>query len=125
MTLLHYSRFVDHGMMMQLHGGGVGHKSMCEVTDLFLDNHDLLDINHRQQEVGDDNKEEDLGVIMDDEDGEENVKDDYGYVDHDRDDDMEWEDINDELDVNGLDSLGAEDGVNVANVVEDLGFADL
>jgi hypothetical protein len=112
-------------MMMRLCGGGVGHKSMCEVTDLFLDDRNPLDINHRQQEVGDDNEEEDLEVIMDDEDGEENVEDDYGYVNHDRDDDMEWEDIDNELDVNGLDSLGTEYGVDVADIVEDLGFADL
>jgi hypothetical protein len=46
-------------------------------------------------------------------------------VNHDRDDDMEWEDIDDELDANGLDSLGVEDGVDVADIVEDLGFADL
>lgn len=34
------TRFVDHDMIMQFHGGGVGHKSTRNATDQLLDDRD-------------------------------------------------------------------------------------
>ena len=53
-------------------------------------------------------------------DSEETGGEDYGYHNNgsESDDSMEWQEIDD-------DSLSVEDGVDVASVVEDLGFAQL
>jgi hypothetical protein len=115
-------------MIMRFRGGGVGHKSTRDVTDQFLVDRDPMDICLDQQEHSDDSEEEDVEPIMEDADGEENgLEEDYGYVDHYSDTDMEWEDVDDERFTNlqGLDSLGAEDGVDNTDLVEDLGFTEL
>ena len=41
--------------------------------------------------------------------------------------DLEWEDVDDERFTNllGLDLLGAEDGVDITDLGEDLGFTEL
>lgn len=113
-------------MMMWFCGGGVGHKSTREVTDQFLGDRDPMDIRLKQQEQSDEEEEEDE-PIMEDVDGEEN-EEDYGYIDQhsDSDADTEWEDDDGQFtDLQGLDSLGAEDGVDITDLVEDLGFAEL
>ena len=96
---------------------------MREVTDQFLIDCDSMDICLEQQEHSDDDEEEDdVEPIEEDADGEEN-EEDYGYSDVD----MEWEDVDDEWFTNlqELDSLGAEDGVDITDLIEDLGFTEL
>ena len=44
---------------MRFHGGGVGHKSTCEVTDQFLVDCDPMDICLEWQEHSDEEEEED------------------------------------------------------------------
>jgi hypothetical protein len=77
-----------------------------------------MDIWLKQQEHSDENeKEEEDEPIMEDVDGEEN-EEDYGYVDQhsDSDADTEWEDDDGWFtDSQGLDSLGAEDGVDITD----------
>jgi hypothetical protein len=51
-------------------------------------------------------------------------KEDYGYdVDHDS--DLESDDDFEYTNLQGLDSLGAENGIDVSDIIEDLGFAEL
>jgi hypothetical protein len=123
-------RFVDRDMMMRFHGGGVGHKSTREVTDQFLDDRDPMDTGSGQQELGEDETEK-LGLILEDDndDNSENGEEDYGYMNDDSDAETEWEDVDDDVitdyESQGFDSLGAEDGLDVTDPVEDLGFAAL
>jgi hypothetical protein len=66
----------------------------------------------------DDEEEEDAKSINL-EDGEDTVEEDYGYVNHGSDSESdEWEDAGDESNFQGLDSLGAEDGVDITDLVE-------
>ena len=54
----------------------------------------------------------------------ETEKEDYGYdVDHDS--DLESDDDLEYTNLQGLDSLGAENGIDVSDIIEDLGFAEL
>ena len=111
-------------MLMRFCGGGVGHKSMREVTDQFLVDHDPMDICLGQQEHSDEEEEEDdVEPMEEDADGEEN-EEDYGYSDADT--DLEWEDVDERFtNLLGLDLLGAEDGVDITDLAEDLGFTEL
>lgn len=139
--------------MMRFRGGGVGHKSTREVTNQFLVDRDPMDIRFGQQLESEDlehgnsmadsdfnsEEEEDLALESitednsdsDSEDLETREEEDYGYIVYDSDSDLEPGidlDANDDLEytnLQGLDSLGAEDGVDVADPVEDLGFAEL
>ena len=86
-------------------------------------------------------EEEDLGLELisvdnsesenDTEDLENREEEDYGYIIHDSDSDLEPGidlDSDDDLEYTnqqGLDSLGAEDGIDISDPVEDLGFAEL
>ena len=58
------------------------------------------------------------------------IREDYGYFSHNSDLEEPEVDLNadDDLEytnLQGFDSLGAEDGINVADPLEDLGFAEL
>jgi hypothetical protein len=54
----------------------------------------------------------------------ETGEEDYGYdVDHDS--DLESDDDLEYTNLQGLDSLGVENGIDVSDIIEDLGFAEL
>lgn len=106
---------------MRFRGGGVGHKSTREVTDQFLTDLNPMDIHPEQQDLESDSEDSSDSIMEENSnDSEETGGEDYGYHNSGSESDgsMEWQDIDD-------DSLGAEDGVDVASVVEDLGFAEL
>lgn len=145
-TLLFTIRFVDRDMMMRFRGGGVGHKSTREVTDQFLVDCDLMDIRSGQEDLkygslsdsdsdegdksSDSESMEESFESEDDDDDSETIKEDYGYVDYDSDleepgVDLDADDDLEYTNLQGFDSLGAEDGISVDDLVEELGLAEL
>ena len=112
---------------MRFRGGGVGHKSTREATDQFLQDRDHLDVLTMAKEQA---NNEDLELTLPDmeEDDSELEEDDYAHTGwSDSGSDSGWEDDNgEELDeVGELDFLGAEDGADVPDPFDDLGFAEL
>jgi hypothetical protein len=107
-------------MMMRFRGGGVGHKSTREATNQFRVDLNPMDI-LSASESDDSELESNAAENSDDgeeTEGEDNGSDESNHAGSGSDGSMEWQDVDD-------DSLGAEDGVDVASVVEDLGFAEL
>ncbi|KAG6827318.1 hypothetical protein H0H92_012339 [Tricholoma furcatifolium] len=106
--LYNIGMFVDRDMIMRFRGGGVGHKSTREATDVFLSDR------HRTDERRDDDSNDKANDIQDTTIHDE--EDDYGYEDpmdqrvSDDDDDGEADHEHELGEDDDLDELGPEDG---------------
>ncbi|KAG6824136.1 hypothetical protein H0H92_007879 [Tricholoma furcatifolium] len=103
--LYNIGMFVDHDMIMRFRGGGVGHKSTREATNIFLsDRHRTEWVNERRDDDTNDTTD-DIPEAIDDE------EDDYGY--------------NDPMDQQVMDEEGDGEGEHEHAWGEDDNFDDL
>jgi hypothetical protein len=142
--------FVDRDMVMRYRGGGVGHTSTREATDWFLKDRDLLDAESKQARAadshntpmdadqGDGEGEGERGSEQDENEDEavnenEEIKEDeideemdYGYIlDEEELDGSEEEDPPGPEGELADDALGAEDGEEVEDELDNLGYGAL
>jgi hypothetical protein len=117
--------------MMRFRGGGIGHKSTREATNLFKKDRDQLDTLARSAvgNVEDDEvmSEEELELELDEEDDGDEDEDDYGYANSQSDED-EVEGLGDDENEDDEDKndFGPEDdGGAVDPDMDELGYADL
>jgi len=122
---------------MRFRGGGVGHKSTREATDLFKMDRDRLDVgatlDSDDVEIeldgpGDDEPEND--EIVDEDTVDQQEEDDYGYTKEDSEPDEDAEEAevgqNDEPEDDTDEDLGPEDdGGAVDPFMDELGYADM
>ena len=121
---------------MRFRGGGVGHKSTREATNLFKMDRDRLDIGATLDsddcdmaiEFDDDSDEPENNEIVNEDTVDQEEEDDYGYMKEDSDsDDTEIAEVDyDDEEGDTDEDLGPEDdGGAVDPFMEELGYADL
>jgi hypothetical protein len=122
--------------MMRFQGGGVGHKSTREATNLFKMDRDRLDISATLDsddcdmaiEFDDDSDEPENNEIVNEDTVDQEEEDDYGYMKEDSDsDDTEIAEVDyDDEEGDTDEDLGPEDdGGAVDPFMDELGYADL
>ena len=121
---------------MRFRGGGVGHKSTREATNLFKMDCDRLDIGATLDsddcdmaiEFDDDSDEPENNEIVNEDTVDQEEEDDYGYMKEDSDsDDTEIAEVDyDDEEGDTDEDLGPEDdGGAVDPFMDELGYADL
>ena len=122
--------------MMRFRGGGVGHKSTQEATNLFKMDRDRLDIGATLDsddcdmaiKFDDDSDEPENNEIVNEDTVDQEEEDDYGYMKEDSDsDDTEIAEVDyDDEEGDTDEDLGPEDdGGAVDPFMDELGYADL
>jgi len=123
-TLYNVGMFVDRDMIMRFRGGGVGHKSTREATNIFLNDRHKSDQHYHNNNEAPEEEEAEAKADIDSSSALGDEEEDYGYQDpteqrlSETESDAEGEDQwNDD---DAFDGLGPEDGEKDSEGIENL-----